>query len=90
MTDRYAIDRFENGDWAVLEDDQARTFRLPRQWLPSEAKEGDIVRVVEYGATAATRRLELALDSDAREERLDRARKLRNQLPRGPKGDVSL
>jgi len=39
----YIIDRFE-GDWAVIEFDQ-RTFNIPRELLPSSAREGDILNI---------------------------------------------
>ena len=85
----YTIDRLENGDWAVLEDEHARTFNVPRSWLPADAREGDVVTVSEVPATDA-RLLRFALDLYGREERLKQARELRERLPRGPKGDLSL
>lgn len=39
----YIIDRFE-GNWAVIEYDR-KTFNLPRQLLPPEALEGDVVTI---------------------------------------------
>ena len=87
---RYAIDRFEGGEWAVLEDDEARTFRVPRHWLPPAAREGDVVNATEQDAGTGSRVLRFELDPAARQARLDQARRLRDQLPRGPKGDVSL
>ncbi len=86
----YSIDRFEDGDWAVLEDSHARTFNVPREWLPSTAREGDVVRCVQGGHTAGSRSVSFELDSTSRAERLSRARQLRDRLPRGPKGDLSL
>jgi hypothetical protein len=38
------IDRFE-GAMAVIEY-EGRTFNLPRNLLPSEAKEGDVIRIL--------------------------------------------
>jgi DUF3006 family protein len=90
MGNSYTIDRFEDGDWAVLEDDQGRTFSLPRRWLPAEAREGDVLKVDYQKAEPAVETLRLELDPAAREERLDRARQARNRLRRGPKGDFSL
>ncbi len=40
----YSIDRLE-GDWAVLVDQQGNTSTVPRQLLPAEAKEGDMLRL---------------------------------------------
>lgn len=87
---RYTIDRFEGKDWAVLEDDQARTFSIPRHWLPAETREGDVLNVSEQETGAGVRSLRVDLDPAAREERLREAGRLRDQLPRAPKGDVSL
>lgn len=39
----YIIDRFE-GKWAVIEHER-QTFNLPRQLLPPEALEGDVVNI---------------------------------------------
>ena len=85
----FTIDRFE-ADWVVLEDEQARTFRIPRMWVPPGAREGDVLNA-EYqspGNTAGLVRLEI--DANAREQRLADAESRRASLPRGPKGDVSL
>lgn len=87
---RYTIDRFEGTDWAVLEDEQGRTFLVPRRWLPAHARESDVVNEAEQAADADTVSLRLDLDPKAREERLANLERLREQLPRGPKGDVSL
>lgn len=87
---RYTIDRFEGIDWAVLEDDHAQTFRVPRSWLPSGAREGDVVNASEQRSANQINSVRFELDPAARDERLTDARRLRDQLPRGPKGDVSL
>ena len=87
---RYTIDRIEDGDWAVLQDERARTFTVPRHWLPESARESDVLRSTEQadGASASVVRLEL--DLAVRDERLTKARDRLDALPRGPKGDVSL
>ena len=85
----YTIDRFE-GDWAVLETEDARTFNVPRDWLPSGAREGDVLKTSSTAASASTMTIRLELDPVARDERLAKARQRRDALPRGPKGDVSL
>jgi hypothetical protein len=87
---RYTIDRFESGDWAVLEDERAQTFRIPKPWLPSEAREGDVLTVSEERGSDGGQSLRFELDPTTHEERLAEARRLRDQLPRGPKGDISL
>jgi hypothetical protein len=85
----YPIDRFE-GDWAVLEKEDASTFNVPRDWLPSAASEGDVVKTSSTSEDASARTIRFELDPAARDERLAKARQRRDALPRGPKGDVSL
>lgn len=87
---RYIVDRVEGSDWVVLEDERARTFTVPRSWLPSAAREGDILNAFEQHVGAQTKVFRFELDPAAREERLAKARRLRDQLPRAPKGDVLL
>jgi hypothetical protein len=87
---RYTIDRFEGTTWAVLEDEDAKTFLVPRRWLPTEAREGDVVIETQQAPDADTVSVRLDLDPAAREERLKKMERLREQLPHGPKGDVSL
>lgn len=86
----YTVDRFEDGDFAVLEDEQARTFSVPRHWLPSTAREGDVLTVSETVSDTSHRIVRFELEPAARDERLTNARRLRDGLPRGPKGDISL
>jgi hypothetical protein len=87
---RYTIDRFEGTAWAVLEDEQGKTFLVPRRWLPTHAREGDVVVETEQAPDNDTVSIRLDLDPQARDERLKNAERLREQLPRGPKGDISL
>ena len=50
----YIIDRLE-GDWAVVEGEE-RTFNLPRKLLPTEVREGDVIRItveIDHEATRA-------------------------------------
>ena len=86
----YIIDRFEGSEWAVLEDEQGKTFLVPRRWLPTQAREGDVVNETEQSPDDDTVSFRLELDPKAREERVARVKWLREQLPRGPKGDISL
>ncbi len=53
----YIIDRFE-GDWVVVEACR-KTFNLPRELVPPEAKEGDVIMIkisIDSGATAKIKR----------------------------------
>lgn len=86
---RYTIDRFENGAWAVLEDEQAQILRVPRSSVPQGAKEGDVLTgsVIEAGRDGVPH---FEIDAVATAERRTRAKGLRDGLQRGPKGDISL
>ena len=87
---RYTIDRFEGIGWAVLEDEHGQTFTVPRDWLPSTAREGDAVKVDATAQTTAATMIRFELDPTARDEQLAKARARRDALQRGPKGDISL
>lgn len=86
----YTVDRFEGDEWAVLEDDQAHTVRVLRRSLPANTREGDVLDAVEHADAAGALVLQFELNPEAKEERLTEARRVRDSLPRGPKGDVSL
>jgi hypothetical protein len=86
----FTIDRFEGADWAVLENDQAQVFNVPREWLPAGAREGDVVQATEHATGEATRSLRFEIDPVERGARLANVRRLRDRLPRAPKGDISL
>ena len=69
---RYTIDRFEGTDWVVLEDEQARTFLVPRRWLPTQAREGDVVIEAQQAPDADTVSVRLDLDPKGRDGRAAR------------------
>ncbi len=87
---QYSVDRIEDGGWVVLEDGDARTFTVPRSWLPAEVREGDVVSVSPEEDVAGVRCVRFVIDPAARQERLLEAQRRRDRLPKGPKGDVSL
>ena len=90
MPSSYTIDRFEGDGWVILEDKDTRTFAIPRRWVPSGAREGDVVQISEDGPNSSATMLRLELDPEARAERLRETERQRQRLPRGPKEDVSL
>ncbi len=49
----YLIDRLEGG-WAVIEG-EGETFKLPRQLLPGDAREGDVIQITVGIDRQATR-----------------------------------
>ena len=89
MKAHYTLDRFEDGNWAVLERDDGVTFNVPSWWLPDEAQEG---HVISLSAQPGAKALELtfAIDEAVTKERLSGAREQRERLPRGPEGDLDL
>ena len=87
---RYTVDRLEDQDWAVLEDEHSRTLTIPIAWLPAGVREGDVIAVTDDGGGPGARILRFELDPAGKDERLEQARALRNALGRGPEGDVAL
>ena len=93
----YVLDRFED-NLAVLADEAGRSFNVPRFWLPRGLSEGDVV-VVELQEIVSEddldfathyRGLDLYVDQEATDARRDRARDLRERLPKAPAGDLEL
>lgn len=83
----YALDRIEDGRRAVLTGENPATpLIIPVEWLPSEAHEGDLLRA----SRSKDGVVELRVDRKATEERLEEMRRLRESLPRGQPGDLSL
>jgi hypothetical protein len=85
---RYTIDRTQ-GSITVLEDDKGETTQVPASWLPSGAREGDVLAVTAEREDQASV-VRIAADPGARQERQAEVERTRDSLPRGPKGDVSL
>ena len=63
---QYIIDRFEDAAWAVLEDQQGKTFLVPRRWLPTQAREGDVVSATAQPPDSDTVSLTFQLERVAR------------------------
>ena len=86
----YTIDRVE-GDWVVLEDEGARTFQVPKSWLPESFREGDVARVQKHPNSTPTQIvLDVSFAPEERAQRRQSADKERGGIPQGPKGDFSL
>ena len=85
---RYTIDRFEDGQWAVLESEGSRVT-VPRGWLPSTAREGDVLNATEIDESGAST-VRFEIDLVTRDARLEEARRLRGLIRPGPEGDISL
>src|SRR5687768_15585352 len=74
---RYIVDRFEGSDWAVLEDDQARTFNVPRAWLPTDASEGTVLMATTASGTSL-QAVRFEIDPEATRQRQASGRRLRD------------
>lgn len=93
----FILDRFEDGGFVVLESPDGTTFSVPREWLPIDASEGDVLTARLLGEAPDTGsgghdaiRLEIRLDLAATEDRRARARGIRDRLPRAEEGDIVL
>jgi hypothetical protein len=83
----YVLDRIEDGRWALLEpEDGGPHLHTPREWLPSTAAEGDLI-VAEAPGDGSVR---FRVDPEGTAARASRVRELREQLRRGPEGDIAL
>jgi len=60
----FVIDRFE-GNWVIVEANK-NVFKLPRELLPPEATEGDVIRLDVQIDPAATENLKNRIDNLAR------------------------
>ncbi|CAN5736497.1 hypothetical protein BH23GEM6_BH23GEM6_06890 [soil metagenome] len=87
----YIIDRMEEG-WAILEDPEGLSFQLPRSWLPSRVREGDVLRIsIEPGSEPGVHStLQIEIDAEEGAKRAEQIRLLRERLTRGPSGDLAL
>ena len=83
----YIVDRIEDEAWAVLEaDDGSAALEIPREWLPRDLTEGQVVEAeVEEDGLVRFR-----VDSAAAENRVQRLDELRGEIPGGPEGDLEL
>lgn len=88
MSTTYTVDRISDGV-AVLEDSRRQQLSLPVGWLPEGAREGDVLQVTAT-SSGGVRTVTFAVDAAATQERLEEARELREQLPKGPSGDLDL
>lgn len=86
---RYVIDRFAGGA-VVVEDDHATSFRVPKEWVPSGAREGDVLSVTSTETGVEDRQVVVRVDEQATADRRLESRHRRDTLPKAPDGDFSL
>lgn len=83
---QFVIDRFEDNGWAVLEREDGTTMNVQADWLPPDAKEGDVL-VLEVVREASGSSLSFSVDSEGTQERLQESRELLDRL-RSKSGDT--
>ena len=88
MPDLWVLDGI-SGAWARIETADRVTVKLPASWLPSDAREGCVLRV-EQDSEGPRRTVTIEVDAKATAERRADAKGLRDRLPRAPAGDLDL
>lgn len=85
----WTVDRFEQA-WAVLEAGTRGAVQLPRELLPNDAKESDVLRVsISRQATRAT--VTFDIDPDETAARRQRLQEIVRELGKDdPGGDITL
>lgn len=85
----YTIDRFEDAGLAVLETDAGERLEIPRETLPPEAKEGDVLVRLPWYRWHGT--LRYTAEPEATTQRRREAAALRASLPQvDEEGDLEL
>jgi len=85
---RAIIDRIEDGV-AVVELDDNQWIHLPAHLLPADAREGSVL-ALEVGSGPTATHLAFRIDEEGAAARRVEIETLRNSIPRGPDGDLSL
>jgi len=88
MSDLWVLDGI-SGAWARIESATGVAVQLPATWLPSDAREGSVLRV-EHEPEGPRRTITIEVDAAATAERRANAKGLRDRLPRAPAGDLDL
>ena len=84
----YTLDRFEDNDLVVLETDDGTTLDVPRNQIPPEAHEGDVL--VELPEDELDGEVRYAVDFDATEQRRREVSDLRASIATVEDGDIEL
>ena len=87
---RYVVDALQDPGLATLEAlDGGGSIVVPRSWLPSDAREGDVVATLAAQPRDADA-VRFEVDAAATEERRRTLQKRRDRLPGAPSGDLEL
>lgn len=89
MPEPWIVDRIEDDALAVVQSPEGMFLDVPLDWLPDGVREGDAL-VVEARRRRKAVRVYFRLDAATTKVRRDRARRLREDLSRGPEGDIQL
>lgn len=84
----YVVDSIEDA-WARIEAEDASRIQIPERWLPPNAKESTVVRI-ETSGQGDNRTIQITIDREATDARLEAARDLRKAIPKGATGDIDL
>lgn len=84
----WIVDRIEDGV-AVIETEDGAQWQLPPGWLPADAREGSVL-VVDVRVGRDQVEVSLRLDARAQAAREAKLRALRDSIPEGPSGDITL
>jgi len=85
---RIVVDRIE-GDIAVVELEGERTIQLPVEMLPGDTREGSVL-TVQLGSGARTTEVVFRIDEEGEAALRAEVEALRESIPQGPEGDLSL
>ena len=85
----FFLDKFEDNGWARLEREDGKSFDVPREWLPEEAREGDVLKG-DVASQGQASRVSFTVDDAEKARRLEEVRTLRENRPVAPEGDITL
>ena len=88
MSEYLTIDSVTDGV-ARLELPDGTLVEIPASWLPTDAKEADLL-TVHTELRGATASIEFRIDAEATAARLKEVTELRERIPRAPAGDLEL
>lgn len=86
----YTVDRLGEDGSAHVEDESGRLLTLPAAWLPEATAEGVVLSVRPSALTERLSAVIITIDEAATKARREAVSGLREQLARGPEGDLEL
>jgi hypothetical protein len=89
MSEAWIVDGIEDG-WVRVETPTGGFLELPHAWLPARVAEGSVLRVDVSGGEGLERSVRFTIDEAASQRRRAALGEWREQLKRGPTGDLDL